>query len=89
MEADLHNVISEGILKDVHIRFIIYQLAKCLKYLHSAAIIHRDLKPSNILVNSNCAIKLCDFGLVRSLLPTTENVAVLTEGVATRWYRAP
>jgi len=89
MEADLHNVISEGILKDVHIRFIIYQLAKSLKYLHSAAIIHRDLKPSNILVNSNCAIKLCDFGLVRSLLPTTENVAVLTEGVATRWYRAP
>jgi hypothetical protein len=24
MEADLHNVISEGILKDVHIRFIVY-----------------------------------------------------------------
>ena len=71
MEADLHNVISEGILKDVHIRFIIYQLAKALKYLHSGAIIHRDLKPSNILVNSNCTIKLCDFGLVRSLQPNS------------------
>ena len=69
MEADLHNVISEGILKDVHMRFIVYQLAKALKYLHSAAIIHRDLKPSNILVNSNCTIKLCDFGLVMSLQP--------------------
>ncbi len=78
MEADLHNVISEGILKDVHIRFIVYQLAKALKYLHSGAIIHRDLKPSNILVNSNCAIKLCDFGLVRSLLPNNDNSAVLT-----------
>ena len=62
MEADLHNVIAEGILKDVHIKFIIYQLAKALKYLHSGYIIHIDLKPSNILINSNCSIKLCDFG---------------------------
>ena len=89
MEADLHNVISEGILKDVHIRFIIYQLTKALKYLHTGSVIHRDLKPSNILVNSNCTIKLCDFGLVRSLQPSNESTAVLTEGVATRWYRAP
>lgn len=89
MEADLHNVIAEGILKDVHIKFIIYQLAKALKYLHSGHIIHRDLKPSNILINSNCSIKLCDFGLVRSLVCTDESNPVLTEGVATRWYRAP
>jgi mitogen-activated protein kinase 15 len=88
MEADLHNVIAEGILKDVHVRFILYQMAKALKYLHSAKLIHRDLKPSNILVNSNCAIKLCDFGLVRSL-NSSLLTAVLTEGVATRWYRSP
>lgn len=89
MEADLHNVIAEGILKEIHIRFIIYQTAKALKYLHSGSIIHRDLKPSNILVNSNCVIKLCDFGLVRSLITAEENTPILTEGVATRWYRAP
>mgnify|MGYP003471830702 FL=1 len=88
MEADLHNVIAEGILKDIHIKFIIYQMAKSLKYLHSAKIIQRDLKPSNILVNSNCTIKLCDFGLVRSLT-LQQFSAVLTEGVATRWYRSP
>ena len=89
MEADLHNVIAEGILKEVHIRFIVYQIAKALKYLHTGAIIHRDLKPSNVLVNSNCTIKLCDFGLVRSLYGNQESNPVLTEGVATRWYRAP
>jgi mitogen-activated protein kinase 15 len=89
MEADLHNVISEDILKDVHIRFIIYQMAKALKYLHTGHIIHRDLKPSNILVNSNCTIKLCDFGLVRSIKSINDSGPVLTEGVATRWYRAP
>jgi mitogen-activated protein kinase 15 len=89
VEADLHNVISENILKDVHIRYIIYQIAKALKYLHSGKVIHRDLKPSNILVNSNCSIKICDFGLVRSLGNGKNQGAVLTEGVATRWYRAP
>lgn len=57
--------------------------------MHSGALIHRDLKPSNVLVNSNCSIKLCDFGLVRSLNSVTNNRAILTEGVATRWYRAP
>ena len=78
VEADLHNVIAENILKDVHIRYIIYQLAKSLKYLHSGKILHRDLKPSNVLVNSNCSIKICDFGLVRSLTTLKDQGAVLT-----------
>ena len=30
-------------------------------------IIHRDIKPANILVNSDCNIKLCDFGLARTI----------------------
>lgn len=38
-----------------------------INYLHSANIIHRDLKPSNILINSDCRIKICDFGLARSM----------------------
>ena len=38
-----------------------------MKYVHSANILHRDIKPANILINSDCTIKLCDFGLSRSL----------------------
>jgi serine/threonine protein kinase len=38
-----------------------------LKYLHKAKIIHRDLKPGNILVNNDCTIQICDFGLARSM----------------------
>lgn len=44
-DADLHNVIRRGtILKDVHKRFIMYQLLKATKYIHSGNVIHRDQK---------------------------------------------
>lgn len=58
--------------------------------MHSAELLHRDLKPSNILLNSDCNVKVADFGLVRSVACQNDAPApVLTEYVATRWYRAP
>jgi len=90
MEADLHHVIRANILEEIHKQYIIYQLLKSLKYLHSADIIHRDLKPSNILINSDCHIKVADFGLARSVASTGDDTNMkLTDYVATRWYRAP
>jgi mitogen-activated protein kinase 15 len=90
METDLHTVIRANILEPIHKQYIIYQLLKSVKYIHSADIIHRDLKPSNILINSDVNIKICDFGLARSLSSGKDGSApVLTDYVATRWYRAP
>ena len=67
MEADLHAVIRAGILEEVHKQYVIYQIFKAIKYCHSGDLIHRDLKPSNILIDSECSIKVCDFGLARSV----------------------
>ncbi|CAG9570908.1 unnamed protein product [Danaus chrysippus] len=95
METDLHNVIKRGnILKDVHKRYIMYQMLKATKYIHSGNVIHRDQKPSNVLIDSACRVKLADFGLARSvssMYSGGEDGAdpCLTDYVATRWYRAP
>ena len=106
MNTDLHHVIRKGsILKDIHVKFIMYQLFRATQYLHSGNVIHRDLKPSNVLLDCECNCKIADFGLARSLRSTkvlngnAEAVnglagpvgdgACLTDYVATRWYRAP
>ena len=89
METDLHLVIRANILEKIHKQFIMYQILKALKFIHSAGIVHRDLKPSNILINSDSYIKICDFGLARCVTSPTGKNAVMTDYVATRWYRSP
>ncbi len=89
METDLHAVIRANILEEIHKQYVIYQILKSLKYIHSGDLIHRDLKPSNVLLNSDCQVKVADFGLARSVAQNEEEDPVYTEYVATRWYRAP
>jgi len=91
METDLHKIIySRNRLTDEHIQYFMYQALRGLKYIHSANVIHRDLKPSNLLLNGNCDLKICDFGLARGVGSSGGTEAnELTEYVVTRWYRAP
>lgn len=98
MEADLHAIIrSQQPLSDAHFQSFIYQTLCGLKYIHSANVLHRDLKPGNLLVNADCELKICDFGLARGYSPGSgssqarggANQGFMTEYVATRWYRAP
>eukprot|EP01064_Diplonema_japonicum_P034182 TRINITY_DN7000_c1_g2_i1.p1 TRINITY_DN7000_c1_g2~~TRINITY_DN7000_c1_g2_i1.p1 ORF type:complete len:445 (+),score=97.99 TRINITY_DN7000_c1_g2_i1:38-1336(+) len=85
LDTDLHQIIrSKQNLTDEHHQYFIYQALRALKYIHSASILHRDLKPGNLLVNGNCDLLICDFGLARGY-----DKNELTDYVVTRWYRPP
>ncbi|CEG48734.1 cmgc mapk protein kinase [Plasmopara halstedii] len=66
VDTDLHKLImSPQYLTIRHIQVFLYQLLCGLKYIHSANVIHRDMKPANILLNEDCTLMICDFGLSR------------------------
>lgn len=67
-DTDLKQVIkSNQKFTSLHVEYIMYQLCNSCLFMHSAGIVHRDLKPANILINSDCSIKVCDFGLARGI----------------------
>ena len=61
LKHDVSNFTNE------HLLILIYNLICSFKYMHSLGVVHRDIKPSNILVNSDCTVKICDFGWARTL----------------------
>jgi len=88
MQSDLHKIIvSPQHLSADHIKVFLYQILRGVKYLHTSKIIHRDIKPGNLLVNSNCVLKICDFGLAR--VEEDDPSTGMTQEVVTQYYRAP
>ncbi|CAF1421446.1 unnamed protein product [Rotaria sordida] len=88
MQIDLHKIIvSQQPLSVDHCKVFLYQILRGLKFLHSAGVIHRDLKPGNLLVNSDCLLKICDFGLART--EELDKTKCMTQEVVTQYYRAP
>jgi len=67
-QSDLKKIFKSAIyLQDIHIKTIMYNILCGLKFLHSADVLHRDMKPANILINEDCTVKICDFGLARAV----------------------
>ncbi|KAJ2900857.1 MAPK protein hog1 [Coemansia aciculifera] len=81
--TDLYRLRQSRPLEKQFIQYFLYQILRGLKFVHSAGVIHRDLKPSNIVINENCDLRICDFGLARIQDPQ------MTGYVSTRYYRAP
>lgn len=69
------------------VKSYIFQLCKAVNYIHNLNIVHRDIKPENILITNENVLKVCDFGFARPVVQNKDGI--LTDYVATRWYRAP
>eukprot|EP00831_Metopus_contortus_P076442 TRINITY_DN7056_c0_g1_i1.p1 TRINITY_DN7056_c0_g1~~TRINITY_DN7056_c0_g1_i1.p1 ORF type:complete len:219 (+),score=47.36 TRINITY_DN7056_c0_g1_i1:158-814(+) len=68
-QSDIKKLVKAAIhLQEAHARKLIYNILVGLKYIHSADVLHRDIKPANILINEDCSVRICDFGLARSLV---------------------
>lgn len=56
-----------------------YNLLCSIKYLHESNVLHRDLKPANVLINEDCTVKLCDYGLARSITGIESAALILSK----------
>ena len=67
--SDLRKVYRSGdfMMTESHIKTILYNLLCGIKWIHSAGVVHRDIKPANVLIQQDCTVKICDFGLARQL----------------------
>jgi len=90
LDTDLgHMIRSKTSYGEPHRQWLLYQLLAGIKHIHAAGVFHRDLKPANLLLNVECDLKICDFGLARADYPGQKQTVFWTDYIATRWYRAP
>lgn len=73
-------------LKDIDIRYYIYELLRALDFCHSRGIMHRDVKPHNVMIDhAKRSLRLIDWGLAEFYHPGKEyNVRV-----ASRYFKGP
>jgi Flp pilus assembly protein TadD len=65
------------------------QICQALRAIHGANVIHRDLKPANLLIRSDGAILVSDFGMACSVIPHDFALGSPGEIWGTPRYMAP
>jgi len=68
---------------------LLREVLKALVYLHSQGHIHRDVKAGNILIDTNGAVKLGDFGVSACMFDTGNRQRARNTFVGTPCWMAP
>ena len=68
MCSDLKKALSKDNIgfTQKHTTTILFRMLCAMSFLHKANVMHRDLKPGNILLDQDCNLLICDFGLART-----------------------
>ena len=86
--GSLQDILSQGQLSFTDIADIMSQICEGLDYAHRQGIVHRDVKPSNIMVDSEGAIYITDFGFAK-ILKNSSELTVTGTVMGTPLYMAP
>ena len=73
-DSDLKSLLGKSeqlAFNEGHVVTIMYNILCSINLIHTSNIMHRDIKPANILINENCHVRICDFGLSR---PVPQNI---------------
>ncbi len=66
---------------------VLGQTAAALDYAHTKGIVHRDIKPANVMIASDGATKVTDFGIAK--ITTNEHLTITGTIVGTPHYMSP
>jgi len=80
---DFHNDLPLG---EHHIAYICHETLMALAYIHALHRVHRDIKSDNILLSTDGAVKIADFGYAAQLTQTRQKRNTV---VGTPYWMAP
>lgn len=88
--CDLRTLLKAGRLPQARAMEIFLDVCKAMEHAHQRNVIHRDLKPANILIGSDGAVKVADFGLAKNIQSPSEQFQTRPQDVfGTPYYIAP
>ncbi|ODT99096.1 MAG: serine/threonine protein kinase [Pseudonocardia sp. SCN 72-86] len=79
---------TQGPIDQARVVDVMADVCAALDFSHRHQIIHRDVKPANIMINTQGAVKVMDFGIARAL-GEGQNVTQTAAVIGTAQYLSP